>query len=109
MKLKYWSFCLWQLFCCVKESEDITVLKKRILSIEIDLETVKSGKCANKADKANSKSNPIKCLECEFSQNCDLEVHIKVHEQEKWNECEVWGKGFFLVEIENAQEQILNS
>ena len=82
----------------VKESEDIKVLKKRILSLETDLEPVKTGKCAKKVEKANSKSIPIKCLECpcEFSKNCDLEVHLEEHEQEKLYECEVCGKRFFL-------------
>ena len=67
----------------IKESEEIKALKKRILSLEVDLGPVKSVKCVKKVDEANSKLKPIKCSECpcEFSKNCDLEDHLEEHKQ----------------------------
>ena len=88
----------------LKETKEIQNLKKQIISLEIDINTVKNSRTFNHPQeqicvKTVPSSKAISCKECGkmFKRNCDLEKHVEtVHVSEKTNECEVCGKLFFL-------------
>ena len=84
----------------IKESSDVLTLKKRIGSIEIDLNSLK-----RTSMKRNESSKPLdsnkrskKCNECDnrFTQNFEMENHmVEAHQRKKQHVCEVCEKEFY--------------
>ena len=86
----------------IKESSEIDAIKKRIVGIEIESNSLKSTLKAKKTEESQSRSKPPPkpkiCEECgeQFTRNCDFETHLLSHHKEKQFECDVCDKKFFL-------------
>ena len=89
----------------LKDSKEIEDLKKKITSLEIDVNLAKkvsNSKTRNKEPElqemnADSRKK-IKCETCgkTFKENYELEIHIEEHDAVKKFKCEVCGKDFYL-------------
>ena len=77
-------------------------MKKKIVSLEINLNTVKSGRNRANSLKTKPSESPgrkkLRCGDCDqtFLKNCDLEKHIEEHQTVKEHRCNECGKEFFL-------------
>ena len=85
----------------VKESSDSQTIQKKLVAIEIDVDSLKNSLKHKESTKPqlNSKLHARKCKECEetFTKNSDLEMHvITEHEQEKTFQCGICAKRFVL-------------
>jgi len=85
----------------VKESRDAQSMHKKLLGIEIDVDSLKNSLKRKENTKPHPKSSlhAKKCKECgeTFTQNSDLEMHvISEHGQEKSFQCEICDKRFVL-------------
>ena len=85
----------------VKESSDSQTIRKKLMGIEIDVDSLKNSlKHTGKIKpQLNSKLHARKCKECgeTFTKKSDLEVHaIAEHGQEKTFQCGICDKRFVL-------------
>ena len=80
-----------------KESKDVESLRKKIVSIEIDVSSMRR-KTPTLSENPNQKKK-IKCNECSetFNQTCQLEIHMEEkHETDKQFKCSICEKDFVL-------------
>ena len=80
----------------VNECNEIQSLKNKILSLEIDLNSIRRCPFPSPPDQSSIWK---KCSDCDtkFLQNCELENHmVYVHQQEKKHECEICRKQLYL-------------
>ena len=85
----------------IKESSDVLTFKKRIGSIEIDLNSLKltSMKTNGSSKSVNINKQSKKCNECDtrFTQNFEMENHmVEAHQRKKQHACDVCDKEFYL-------------
>ena len=85
----------------VKESNEMETIKKKLISVEIDISSMKMQTRREKegAGVNRTKKNYIKCKKCskQFEKNSDFEKHMtEEHEQEKKFACQRCGKKFLL-------------
>ena len=84
----------------IKESSDVLTFKKRIGSIEIDLNSLKltSMKTNGSSKSVNINKQSKKCNECDtrFTQNFEMENHmVEAHQRKKQHACDVCDKEFY--------------
>ena len=87
----------------IEENEELEKVKKKIIGVEIDIETLKVLKNRIVKDnseepRASERKVSIKCDECgeTFIQACHLEEHMEGHGNVKQHDCSLCGKQFFL-------------